>query len=94
MLPVGHLLSQITSLMWNEVRKGVDWESGELGSILGPCDTGHVTSLLSGPWAPHLYTEGFHWVRSNVTHDHCLSLERQGSIVIKISGSGGSLTWH
>lgn len=75
------------------VRKGVDWEAGELDSVLDLCATGQVISLLSGPQAPHLYTEGFHWVMSNVTHDHCLSLERQVSIVIKISGSGRRLIW-
>lgn len=75
MLSVG-LLSPITSLMWNEVRKGLDQDSGDLGSVLGPCAIGQVTSLLSGPQAPHLYSEGFGCVKSKVIDDHCLSFER------------------
>lgn len=76
MLSVGQLLSPITSRVWNEVRKGLDQESGELGSILGPCAIGQVTSLLSGPQAPHLYPEGFGCVKSQVTDDRCLSFKR------------------
>lgn len=49
MLPVGQLLSQIISLMWNEMRKGLDWVSGDLSSIFGPCAIGEVTDLLFGP---------------------------------------------
>lgn len=66
MLPVGQLLSQIISLMWNEVRKGLDRVSGELGSIFGPYAIGEVPSLLFGPRAHNLYTVGFDWVKSGL----------------------------
>lgn len=59
--------------VWNEVREGLDWDLGELGSILGLCAIGKVPSFLSRPWTPHWYIEGFDRVTTKVTHHHsCL----------------------
>lgn len=76
---LARLPSQITSLVWNEVRGGLARESGDLGSIPGLCAIGQVPSLLSGP---------------RVLSCTCRALtEGQFKAVIKSLGSGGQLTW-
>lgn len=58
-LPARQLPSQITSLMWSELRKGFDREAGELSSVLGLYAIGQVT--CHGLQAPLLSMRG--WTR-------------------------------